>query len=131
MLEITPSIDSYFSLELTTSETGYIISALNKDNMPASIVLPSYYNGKPVTNIKYNGFTVWKTIIKAIIPKSVESIGNLFFSTNWIININSICTNNSTLEKVIFEENSNLKTLRAGVFNGCARLLELPLHESL
>lgn len=58
MLEVTPSIDSYFSLELNTSETGYIISALNKDNMPASIVLPSYYNGKPVTNIKYNGFTV-------------------------------------------------------------------------
>ena len=67
----------YKWLKFTLSGNGYTVSA--KD--PAvTLVIPSTYNGRPVTAIGASAFANQTTLQSVVIPDSVTSIGNSAFS---------------------------------------------------
>ena len=51
----TPTDNKYFDFTLLTND-NYLISAKDVDNLPKRIMIPAYYNGKPVIGIKEFGF---------------------------------------------------------------------------
>lgn len=83
------------------------------------VVIPSEYNGLPVTKIAHLVFRNQWNLKSLTIPATVTHIGPYAFSD---------CTN---LEKVIFEEGSHLKTIESNAFFNCSLLKEIELPESL
>ena len=72
-LQVTPA--EYFNFELLEDGT-YEITAKDTNNMPAEVVIPSSYNGKPVTVIGECAFTECSSLTKLIIPASITTIEN-------------------------------------------------------
>lgn len=75
---------NYFTFTLLDDDT-YSIKAADITNMPADVILPSMYNGKPVTKIEDGAFIDIDTLIgcstitSVIIPDSVTTIGGYAF----------------------------------------------------
>lgn len=118
--------NSYFNFELNRDESGYILSALDKKNLPANLVLPGEYNGKPVTNIKHNGFAKCENIVRVYIPNSVISIDSTYdYSYHGAF---SECRNLSIVE---FQDNSKLKYIGSYAFSKCTSLESIILPKSI
>lgn len=84
-----------------------------------NIIIPSYYNGKPVTQINTNAFYN-KIAIKSItIPTTVRTIQDQAFRD---------CT---ALEHIIFEKESQLFEVGRYVFMNCESLKEVVFPESV
>lgn len=83
------------------------------------VVIPSEYNGLPVTEIAPLVFWNPEYLKSLTIPATVTYICDYAFSD---------CTN---LERVIFEEGSQLKTIDGCAFVDCSSLKEIELPESL
>ncbi len=68
---------SDFQMTLTEDKSGYIVSRYSgSDN---NVVIPSAYNGKPVTKIGDNAFSDCTKITSVTIPSSIKNIGSLAF----------------------------------------------------
>ena len=83
------------------------------------VVIPSEYNGLPVTKIAYTVFWNQHLLKSLTIPATVTSIADYAFSG---------CSN---LERVTFEEGSRLKEIGTCAFVDCSSLKEIELPESL
>jgi len=62
----------------------------------AEVVIPAFYEGKPVTTIAVNGFSNYANMTGISIPDSVTSIGNYAFNNN--VNLKSIAIPNSVTD---------------------------------
>lgn len=75
-----PSEDERQTFVFTELEDGtYSVASTDYDSLPADLVIPSEYNGKPVTVIAEYGFNGAK-ITSLTIPDSVHTIGWCAFS---------------------------------------------------
>lgn len=83
------------------------------------VVIPSEYNGLPVTEIAPLVFWNPEYLKSLTIPATVTHISDYAFSG---------CTN---LERVIFEDGSQLKTIYGCAFVDCSSLKEIELPDSL
>ena len=83
------------------------------------VVIPSEYNGLPVTKIAPLVFWNPKYLKSLTIPATVTYICDYAFS------------NCSNLEKVIFEEGSQLKTIDRCAFLDCSSLKSILIPESV
>ena len=87
------------------------------------IVIPSVYNGKPVTEIAEEAFKGKTDITSVKIPDSIVTIG---------VNAFSECFR---LENVLFGDNSQLTSIGAGAFSGaidrCSALTEITIPSSV
>ncbi|MBO4252206.1 MAG: leucine-rich repeat domain-containing protein, partial [Clostridia bacterium] len=76
---LQPTDDGYFTFTLLSDGT-YEIKARDRKNIPAKVVLPSTYNGIPVTSIGEGAFVRYSSLTSINIPDSVTSIRNYAFS---------------------------------------------------
>jgi len=106
--EFTPNFD----------EQSYAFSYMYLSE-ECDVVIPSEYNGFPVTKISSNIFWNQEYLRSLTIPATVTHINEYAFSN---------CVN---LEKVIFEEGSQLDIISSGAFTNCSSLKEIELPESL
>lgn len=63
----------YLVFTLLENDT-YSIKARDIEAVPTTLILPSTYNGKPVTQIARNAFAYCKTIERLLIPESIKRI---------------------------------------------------------
>jgi hypothetical protein len=97
---------------------GYIFEYMYLSE-ECDVVIPSEYKGLPVTEIAPLVFWNKENLKTLTIPATVTCIGRYAFSG---------CTN---LEKIIFEEGSQLKTIEGCAFVDCSSLKDIELPESL
>jgi hypothetical protein len=114
---LQPTDNSYFTFTLLDDGT-YSIAAANVSNMPETVILPSTYNGKPVTQIAEKGFV--NTIVgdslaakftSVYIPASITTIGSSAFNFN------------IQLKEVTVAEGSNLTSIGNVAFGSCGYTL--------
>ncbi|MBQ8497664.1 MAG: leucine-rich repeat protein [Clostridia bacterium] len=77
--DIQQTEDHYFTFTLLGNGT-YDIKAKDINQMPAYVKLPSSYNGKAVTSIRYRAFYGCANLQSIDIPEGVTSIGSDAFS---------------------------------------------------
>ncbi len=104
-------------LEPNARDTGYKVMGIACEC--DSVVIPETYNEKPVSEIATYAFLGNQTIKEITIPKGVTKIGQSSFE------------NCAKLEKVIFQEESTLKTINKNAFKGCVLLKEIDLPDSI
>ncbi|MDE6758970.1 MAG: leucine-rich repeat domain-containing protein [Clostridia bacterium] len=68
-----------FLFELNQDNASYTVKGLEMDNDNTQIVIPSTYQGKPVTGIDNYAFRHCSDLISVSIPSSIESIGSYAF----------------------------------------------------
>ena len=106
------------------------------------IIIPSVYNGLPVTRVKSSGFSSYYNLLSIVIPDSVTSIGESAFQycsklTNIIIpnSVTSIETNAFSgcgkMTSVTFAENSHLTTIGLSAFYGCSAITSIVIPDSV
>lgn len=117
--------NSYFNFELNYYRNGYIISVKDKSNIPSDVRLPREYKGRPVTNIKYNGFVGCTSINSIFIPNSIISIEG-----SKVSNQGSFygCT---SLSVVVFQEKSRLENIGSFAFRNCIGLESIVIPRSI
>ncbi|HCU56047.1 MAG TPA: hypothetical protein DIC18_01780, partial [Clostridiales bacterium] len=110
--------DSYFRFIYDEETESYAIMARYQD-MPSRVVIPSSYNGKPVTGILDNAFGGRNTIDEVVIPRTIVEIGyRAFADCRW-------------LSSVIFEEGIELTEIGASVFSWCTALRSVVIPASV
>lgn len=155
--EYIPTSLGFFSFELNSDKKSYTIYAKNKNTIPENLVLPSYYNRMPISIIGENAFYRCYQIKNLKLPKKLVIIGNSSFSNCYNIKeikipdsvekidkysfVNNIlilgppsitpCLSLSSLEKVIFSENSKLVYIGEYAFYGNIKLKEFTTPETL
>ena len=92
-------------------------NGLNKKNLSSEILIPSYYDSKPVTLIGYWAFKDCENLIKITIPDSVTSIGDNAFSD---------CTK---LESITLGD--NVQNIGYGAFANCTSLKQIEIPEGV
>ena len=120
VIKYRPTEDKYFSYRfLHSDDTGdyYAIGAKNVDDLPASIALPSEYDGYPVTCVNENGFRFAKGLKKIVIPEGYTDIGENAFEG---------C---DLLEYVDLPD--SLYSIGASSFYSCDNLKEIELPKNL
>ena len=70
--------DEYFTFTLLDDDT-YEITAKDKNDIPEKVIIPSVYNGKPVTSIGNVAFYGCSGLTSVTIPDSVTGIGYYAF----------------------------------------------------
>ncbi len=107
--------ENNFTFEL--SEDGQYYSLTEYIGSDTDVVIPTTYNGLPVTHIEISAFG--STSIKSVfIPNSITYIGYSAFNT---------C---ESLTKVTFQNNSKLQTIDSGAF-GSTALTEIRIPASV
>ena len=101
----------YFSFSRNSLRDGYAISSYNGQD--ANVVIPSSYNGLPITEIKSYAFKNNAFIKGLYVPNSVTSIGSYAFSG---------CT-----ELTVAVIGDGVKSMGSGVFWGCNSLKEITI----
>jgi len=97
---VTANITLYAKWDLDTGTEGLFFTSLGNaysvskgTATAAEVVIPAFYEGKPVTHIETNGFSNYTNMTGISIPTSVTSIGNYAFNNN--VNLTSIAIPNS------------------------------------
>lgn len=126
----------YFTFTLLDDDT-YSIKAADVNNLPADLVIPSSYNGKPVTQIGDScSFTLDEISSELVPPFSslTGDVGNLVTVTipNTITKIGDLAFyNQQNLQSVTFQEGSNLTHIGAYAFNACYSISSLTLQNGV
>lgn len=115
----------------TLADGSLQVSADSGKEMPEEIVIPSEYNGQPVTAVKAQGFALNRAegLERVVIPEGVTSIGeNAFYN---LITLESAVLPDSLIEMGMYafsgctalfdiEFGSGLSVIPVGAFGGCA-----------
>lgn len=123
----------------TRDKQGYVLVSLGKcrDEM---IVIPTYYNGKPVTAIGPHAFDGYDAELTLTIPTTITSIEEFAFARSGLRAIHLGQLTELTLGTGVFYEctalskvtlPSTLTELPQAAFAGCNALEELTLPDSL
>lgn len=107
--------DTNFVFSMTTDGVGYSVAARDK-SISGNLKLPDSYKGKPVTEIKANGFEDCTLISTITIPNSIKKIGNFAFTKSSIKNI---------------DIPNSVTVLGNGAFYRCDQLNSVTLSNSL
>lgn len=156
--EIIPTDLGYFTFDMKEDENSYIIYAKDSSVLPNELVIPSYYNNKPITDIgEYAFLSLSGTNVQTIIlnenlitigkysffgsydvkeikiPDSVEKIEDygLTFSVTTRVRNPLYVFSKSNLEKIIFGDNSRLNYVGVGAFWGNIKVTQLNLPKSV
>ena len=100
----------YFNFTLKVDDT-YEISAKNVDKIPKDVVLPSNYEGKPVTSIGDNGFSGAYKLTTIKIPNTIKTIGVCSFEKCSALKSISIPESVTAIGWRAFFNSYNLKTI--------------------
>ena len=125
----------------TLADGSLQVSADSGKEMPEEIVIPSEYEGKPVTAVKAQGFALNRAqgLERVVIPEGVKSIGeNAFYN---LITLESAVLPDSLIEMGMYafagctalqdiEFGSGLSVIPVGAFGGCA-IASLTLPETV
>lgn len=106
----------WYSSGLQFDQTGDSYS-VRKGFATGDIIIPYYYNGKPVTTIPLSAFYSFDDIYSVYIPDSVTDIGEEAFAN---------CKNLTTVRL-----SNNLTQLKDRVFLGCEKLVEITIPSSV
>ncbi|MBQ8772552.1 MAG: leucine-rich repeat protein, partial [Clostridia bacterium] len=103
-----------FGLILTLSEdkTSYIVSAIGTCT-EIDLVIPAWHDGKQVTGIDSHALQNYEKLRSVIIPSAITYIGENAFKD---------CT---SLERVIFQSATEIKSIGRGAFKGCISLTKV------
>jgi len=93
--------------------TAYSVSARGEEMIKGAVVIPSSFNGRPVTTVRWFGYQTEITSIT--IPSSVTTIGNRAFD---------MC---ESLTSVTFAEGSRLQTIGQGAFDNCTGITSITI----
>ena len=114
--------------------TGY------NDSAPVELIIPSSYNGIPVTAISDDAFNGLGNIYSVYIPQSITSIGhNAFRDCINLVNV-EISSINPSMGNFVFRGCSNLVNIMlpsslsevpGGIFTNCHSLVEVVVPESV
>ena len=135
-----PSEDERQTFVFTELEDGtYSVASTDYDSLPADLVIPSEYEGKPVTVIADYGFNGAK-ITSLTIPDSVHTIGVCAFASceNLVeLNMgNSVVTIDRAaflwcrkLSELVFS--NKLEAIKVGAFEECESITEVIIPDSV
>ena len=112
--DIEPTDLNYFTFTLLDDDT-YSIRANEtyKTSLPQDLLLPSLYNGKPVTKIADDAFPYCEGLNSISIPSSITSIGELAFAG---------C---SGLTKMIIPD--SVTSIGSAAFDGCSGMTSVTI----
>lgn len=111
----TPSDIKNFTFELLDDESSYRLTSASKE-LEGKVVIPSSYEGKPVTSIDMGAFEDCVNITEVIIPNSISSIDYGAFAG---------C---SKLTRVVIP--SSVTRIGSDAFDGCVSLLSIEVDPS-
>lgn len=102
---------------LTSDGEGYVVTANKNYEQPTNIIIPSVYNGKPVTMIGDYAFSSLPEIESMDIPNTVNEIGeSAFFNCE---NLKSVHISNS------------VSVIRKRAFGGCYKLESITIPNTI
>ncbi len=104
---------------LNSDEESYSVSEGTALNNTTDIVIPWYYNEKPVTSISEYAFWGCGSLTSVNIPASVTSVGKYAFYE---------C---SSLTSIAFAESSQLTNIGFNAFSGCSSLTSINIPASM
>lgn len=115
----TASAASISDLTFTeaSNKASYSVKATDRNTISGNLVIPSTYNGKPVTSIGYQAFHNCPNLISVTIPDSVTSIGASAFSGS--VSLSSL------------ELGNGVTRLNDSFINGCSSLHSLVVPSSV
>ncbi len=84
--------------ELNEAKDGYIVAGINTAMLdgPEELVIPSKYEGLPVTEIEKNAFMECENLVSVEIPNSITKIGSSAFAE--CVNLSAVNIPNSVTE---------------------------------
>ena len=110
----TPVAKRGLTYTLNADNQSYSVSSSSKSLKAA--IISEEYEGKPVTDIKDNGFEYCGTLSSAIIPNSVTTIGFSAFSS-------------SGLQSIVIPD--GVTTIKESAFQSCDKLKSIKLSNNL
>ena len=105
------------ALNYSLNDGGTSYSVVNNSCTSGAVIIPSTYNGLPVTRIGTYAFVGCTSLTSVTIPDSVTSIGDGAFSD---------CT---SLTSIIIP--NSVTSIEGGVFTGCTSLTSITLVDGL
>ena len=134
---LPPTLDA---LTFTASSDGNSYSVKASSSASGEVIIPSTYEGKPVTSIANNGFAYNSILTTVIIPDSVTTIGDSAFTGSW--NIKSVIIpdsvtslGNNAFSDCSYLENvklsNNISKLGYNMFSQCESLSSITLPENI
>ena len=130
---------SNLTLKINYDNKSYCVDYCNTEAM-GSLVIPSTYNGKPITSISSLAFSNCKNLTSITVPNSVKNIGWKAFSN--CTSLTSIVIPNSvtSIDSYAFEDckkltsisiPSAIKKISEGVFWGCTSLTSIIIPDGV
>ncbi len=110
----TPAAKRGLTYTLNADNQSYSVSGSSKSLKAA--IISEEYEGKPVTDIKDNGFEYCGALSSALIPNSVTTIGSSAFSS-------------SGLQSLVIPD--SVTTIKESAFQSCDKLKSIKLSNNL